>query len=147
MARDIFSDVPTNPFRDLQRFGGMLDPFFSSPWGWRGSAEYPPVNIWTGEDKAVLTAELPGIDPDELDITVKNDTVTLRGCRDGQADDEEERDFVRRERPTGNFARTFRLPFSVDADQVNAEYRRGVLELTLPRAEKDKPKKIEVKNK
>lgn len=145
MARDMLSDFLANPFRDLERFGSALDPFLGGTWGGRGTLEYPPVNVWTGDDKAVLTAELPGINLDELDITVKEDTVTIRGSRDGQAG--EEREYVRRERPTGNFARTFRLPFSVDADQVNAEYRRGVLELTLPRSERDKPKKIEVKNK
>jgi len=138
----IYRNMEWSPFNELSRLkrefesmvGGGVPSF---------DEEVPPVNIWSGDDHVVLTAELPGIDPNALEITVQNNTVTVRGERKEQdlGDNEE---YLRRERRNGNFARSFRLPMRVDDNGVKAEYRRGILELTLPRAEEDKPKKIAV---
>jgi HSP20 family protein len=102
------------------------------------------MNVWTSEDNAVLTAELPGCNPDALDISVVSDTLTLSGSR-AQKELEEGATYHRRERTCGGFTRTFQLPFTVDPNKVEASFERGVLKVTLPRAEADKPKKIEVK--
>lgn len=107
------------------------------------NGEFPAVNIWTGEDNAILTAELPGISLEKLDITVKNNTVTMRGARD-QEDVGEGRAVLRQERGAGSFVRSFSLPFQLDADKVSAQYQKGVLQLMLPRSEDDRPKKIAV---
>jgi len=139
MANTLFPNLFRSPLDELERF----NPLFGTAPAARNWTQYPPVNVWMGEDEAVLTAEIPGIDPDKLDISVKNASVTIRGSRDNN-EDAEERQYLRRERAAGNFVRTFTLPFEVDADKVQAEYRRGILELTLPRSEKEKPKKIEV---
>jgi HSP20 family protein len=101
------------------------------------------VNIWTCDDRALLTAELPGVDPAKLEVSVQNDIVTVRGSRDEEALPEGH-EYLRRERGTGGFARSFALPFHVDANQVRAHYQKGILQLALPRAEEDKPRKIEV---
>jgi len=105
---------------------------------------YPAMNVWTNEDSAVVTAELPGIDPEKLDIAVVENTLTLSGERkplelaEGDV-------YHRRERGYGKFTRSFQLPFNVEANNVQAVYEKGVLRITLPRAEADKPRKIVVK--
>ena len=89
--------------RDMNRLFGPLSD--------RGQHQgnYPAVNIWTGEENAVLTAELPGVDPDGLDITVKNNTVTIRGERKPEELKEGE-SYMRQERGAGQFVRSFSLP-------------------------------------
>jgi HSP20 family protein len=105
--------------------------------------EFPLMNIWAGADGAVITAEIPGVVPEELDIAVHQNTVTLRGSRPPELTAE---DAVahRRERITGAFARNLILPFRVDGDNATAKFRNGVLRLDLPRPEADKPHKINV---
>jgi HSP20 family protein len=101
------------------------------------------MNVWTDEDSAIVTAELPGVNLDNIDISVENDVLTLRGER--QRDEQEGATYHRRERRYGSFVRTFRVPFRVDAEQVEATFKNGVLNIVLPRAEEDKPKRISVK--
>lgn len=142
MADNIFHSLFRSPFDEVDRFNRLLG---SEP-ALRKWKQYPPVNAWMGEDEAVLTAEISGIDPEDLDISVKNASVKISGTRDNKADTEEngENQYLRRERHTGNFVRTFILPIEVNPDKVQAEYRRGILELTFPRSEEEKPKKIKV---
>jgi HSP20 family protein len=113
------------------------------PLGLSFRSEFPPVNVWAGPDGAIVTAEVPGVGADQIDVTVHQDTVTLRGKRDPAAMAE---DAVvhRQERPRGLFARTVMLPFRVDADKVSARFERGILTLDLPRPESDKPRHIKV---
>lgn len=105
--------------------------------------EFPLMNIWTGKDGAVITAEVPGVVPDQLDIAVHQNTVTLRGSRSAEPLTE---DGVihRQERITGAFARNLILPFRVDGDRATAKFQHGVLRLDLPRPEADRPHKITV---
>ena len=110
----------------------------------RPAPTYPAMNVWANEEGLVVTAELPGIDPETLDISVVDNTLTLKGNR--APDKLEEGDvYHRREREYGQFTRAIQLPFAIEADAVEAVYEKGVLQITLPRAEADKPKKIEVK--
>jgi HSP20 family protein len=105
---------------------------------------YPAMNVWTNEDGAVVTAELPGCNSENIDISVQNETLTVRGSR--QPDEVQEGQiYHRRERGCGRFTRSFQLPFQVQADQVEATFSKGVLSISLPRAEADKPKKITIK--
>jgi HSP20 family protein len=105
--------------------------------------DFPTINIWANSDGAILTAEVPGVAPEDLDIAVHQDTVTLRGKRDPEPLPQ---DAVvhRAERATGRFARSFTLPFRIDPDGVNARFKQGVLTLELPRPEEEKPKRIQV---
>jgi HSP20 family protein len=105
---------------------------------------YPAMNVWTNEDGVVITAELPGLNPDDIDISVVTDTLTLSGKRERDECGSDAR-FHRRERACGTFKRTFQLPFQVEAGEVKATFEKGVLEIVLPRAEADKPRKITIK--
>jgi HSP20 family protein len=126
--------------RDMNRL------FTQMPTGLAGDAtqNFPAMNVWMDQDGVVVTAELPGVAPDDIDISVVGDTLTLKGSR--QPDElEEGGTYHRRERRYGTFTRAFQLPFQVDPNQVEATFGSGVLQISLPRAEEDKPKKIAVK--
>lgn len=96
------------------------------------------------EDAVTVSAELPGINPDELDITVENRVLTIKGERKAENVDENET-YLRRERAYGSFTRSLRLPYGIDTDNVEATYTDGILNVTLPRIEAEKPRKIAIK--
>jgi HSP20 family protein len=126
--------------RDMNR---LFYDNFAQAGGRVGPTNYPVMNVWSNEDGAVVTAELPGVDAENIDISVVGDTLTLSGNR--QADDlNESEKFHRRERGFGQFSRSFQLPFRVEIDDIEATFEKGVLHISLPRSEADKPKKISV---
>lgn len=106
-------------------------------------SEFPQINVWTSENGAVVRTEIPGVDPEKVDISLVNDTVTIRGSRHEETF-EEEHSCTRKERRFGHFTRSLQLPFTVDGDAVKARFSDGILEINLPRAEADKPRKISV---
>lgn len=109
------------------------------------TTEFPSVNMWVSSDDSVVTTEIPGVSPENIDISVTGKTITLRGSR--KADDiPEDLAFHRRERWSGDFSKAIELPFNIEADKVSARFKNGVLYMTLPRAEAEKPKKIEIKS-
>jgi HSP20 family protein len=110
----------------------------------RSAPSYPAMNVWTKDDEAVLTAEVPGVTPEDIQISVVGETLTLSGERPAIDLDEDAR-YHRRERGYGRFTRSVQLPFRVDADAVAATFKNGILHVNLPRAEEDKPKRITVK--
>jgi len=105
--------------------------------------EFPPLNIWASEKSIVIVAEVPGIDPANIDLQVCNQILTLKTKRlsdeavEGQA-------FHRRERGHGEFTRSVELPYAVDTEKVNATFSNGILNIELSRAAIDVPKKITV---
>lgn len=110
------------------------------------SPTYPAINVWMNEDGQLITAEMPGVHPEDLDIDVTGDALSISGERK-QDDVAKDARYHRRERSYGSFSRTIQLPFMVDTDRVEASFENGVLQISLPRAEADKPKKIQIKNK
>jgi HSP20 family protein len=109
-------------------------------------AEYPPVNLWTGKDDIVLTAELPGLEPGDLDISVQENVVSLHHAPQEKPQQPQEGvTYHRRECAHAGFSRSWRLPFEVDPDKVEAKLENGVLKLILPQSEASKAKKIEIK--
>jgi HSP20 family protein len=128
-----------SPFRDLRRLQEEMDRLTRSATTPQG---FPAINVYAHQDEIVITAELPGVKEDDLDITVHRDTVTLRGQRQDQP--EAAQGYHRRERRSGPFGRTFSLPFQVDPERVEAKLSNGILTLTLHRPEHDKPKRIRV---
>jgi HSP20 family protein len=105
---------------------------------------FPPINVYNQGDKSVLVAEVPGIDPEKLGLTVLDDTVTLTGTR--EAEDEAQAQVFRRERPVGEFSRTITLPDAVNPNTVKAEYEDGVLRVTMEKAEAVKARQIPIKS-
>jgi HSP20 family protein len=103
---------------------------------------FPALNVWEQADELFVEAELPGLKPDNIDIAVEGDVLTIKGERgdatpDGAA-------WHRRERGVGAFSRVLKLPTPVDAGRVQANFRDGVLTITLPKSEAAKPRKIQV---
>jgi len=137
-----------SPWQDMERLHREVDRLFSDNFtmaGGRTAPSYPAINVWTNEDGAVVTAELPGVEAEDIDISVVGDTLTLSGARQPLNLEEGDK-YHRRERGYGKFNRSFQLPFIVEADKVDALFEKGILHLSLPRAEADKPRKISVKS-
>lgn len=106
-------------------------------------SNYPPLDVTSAEDVAMVHAEIPGIPADKIDLSIDDDILTLSGTR--QAHELPEGTTWRhQERGQGAFQRRVRLPFRVESSAVDAQFSNGVLQITLPRAEADKPKKISI---
>ena len=103
----------------------------------------PPVDIYENGDSLVLKAELPGVNPDDVEIRVEDNTLYLKGERKFE-NEVKEQNYHRVERSYGTFTRTFSLPNSIDADKVGAGYKDGILTLTMPKKEEAKPKTIKI---
>ena len=131
-----------DPFRDVRRMQDEMSRMFG---GYRAGApaEFPPINLWTGEEGVVVSAEIPGMKPEDIDITVHQNTLTFKGKRE-LGDVGSEIVFHRQERAYGSLGRTVILPFSVDPDRVQASFDDGILTIHLPRPEADKPKRIAI---
>ena len=130
---------PWRQLREMQRrmdrlFGEFLRPL---------APAFPPVNVYTNDEGAVITAEVPGVEADDLDVSVSGQTVTIRGERKAEDVGEDAR-WHRQERRFGSFSRQIEMPFTIDPDSVEASCRDGVLEVRLRRVESEKPRKIPV---
>ena len=130
-----------NPLLDMQRAQADLNRMFGT-MRFYPPPELPLLNLWTNPDGAIVAAEVPGVIPDDLEISIRRNTITLRGTRKGEPT--EDTVVLRQERVTGPFARNIVLPFRVDADKPSAKFERGVVTLTLPRPEEDKPHRISI---
>lgn len=104
--------------------------------------EYPAINLWSNEEKLVLSAPIPGISPDDIGLTVQGNELTIEG--EIKPDANEKADFYRKERGAGKFVKSIKLPCQVKQDAVEAKYSNGILTVTMPRAEEAKPKKIKI---
>ncbi|MBY6139449.1 Hsp20/alpha crystallin family protein [Leisingera daeponensis] len=133
-----------DPFADMRRMQSDMNELFNGYGLAQRPQVYPAVNFWAGQDSIVLTAELPGLSEDDIELTVKDTTAVLRGSYPERASGEDVA-WRRRERPSGSFSRTVELPFRVDPDRVDARFRNGVLTVEMQRPEEDKPKRIKIK--
>ena len=134
-------------WREMDRLQNEMNRLFDSytPARLRRAPGYPALNIWTNEDGLVLTAEVPGVNPEDIDISVVGETFTLSGVRNPDDLNEGSR-YHRQERGYGKFTRSVQLPFPVDVNEVGATFKNGVLLVSMSRAEEDKPRKITVKS-
>ena len=139
---DPFREFGLDPFREMRRIQNEMNRIFEGAER-PAAQEWPPVNLWIGDDSIVFTAELPGIRPEDLDLTVRDDLLTLQGRREPPAEGEKVT-WHRRERGWGTFTRTVRLPFRVDPEQVKARFMNGILEIELHRPEAERPRRIQV---
>jgi len=140
-----------NPF---QEFENMLERYSKSGASNLGKqldtelsfADWAPsVDIEEEEDKYVIKADLPGVDKKDIDVKLENGVLSIRGEKQTETETGKGTKRHRTERFHGTFARSFTLPDAVKADNVNASYKDGVLELSIPKAEEAKPKSIDIK--
>jgi len=110
---------------------------------WSNRSSYPLVNVWQSGDDLIIDAEIPGVDPADVDVSVKGNELTLSG-KMTQRDESGKASFLRRERAAGDFLRRLELPFKVESGAVKANYKNGLLRINLPRAEADKPRRIAI---
>lgn len=118
------------------------DPLFEGVRG-AANARYPLINVWSSEEKVMVEAEVPGLDPALIEVTLKDDELTIAGKRDdAQVSDKDV--LQRKEQFSGEFSRTLILPFRGEQESVKASYRNGILRLEVPRAKADLPRKVKI---
>jgi HSP20 family protein len=137
-----------DPFQELDRIQQQMDSLFQSVAGRerypRRVGVYPLVNISEDPEHIYVRAELPGVNPEDLDITIKEQHLVIRGERKIPPE-EKNVNYHRRERESGFFRRVLRLPSQVDPNKVEAACKDGVLTITLAKPEEVKPRQISVK--
>ncbi|MFL5507399.1 MAG: Hsp20/alpha crystallin family protein [Gemmatimonadales bacterium] len=140
---------PADSLFALRRLNTMLDDAFAN-WPSLGengsvtSAWVPAVDITENKETVRITTELPGVQPEDVKLSVENNVLTIRGEK--RSTHEEKNDRMHRyERQYGSFERTFSLPGTVDVDRIEARYDNGVLTVEMPKVERAKPKQIEIK--
>ncbi|MFO0794616.1 MAG: Hsp20/alpha crystallin family protein [Candidatus Brocadiaceae bacterium] len=147
MARDLIKWSGFPSISSLQgEMNRMFDRFFKGgeEFGFETGAWLPPVDLVETNDKITVKAEIPGIDPKEVDISIQGDTLLIKGEKKEEKE-EKGKNYYRMERRYGGFTRSIDLPSSVDTNKVSAECKNGVLEITLQKKEEVKPKQIQVK--
>ncbi len=133
-----------SPWTDLERMENEMNRMLSR-YAYPSSSEFPAFNIWGATDQAIVTTEIPGMEPDSIEIAVAGSTLTVRGSREPETAGEGE-SYHRRERWYGKFSKTIELPFTIESDKVEARFVKGILTIKLPRSEAEKPKKVTVKS-
>src|SRR5262249_55123905 len=140
--------VRWDPLQELVGWSQRLNRSLAQSAGGRPEESYgswaPPVDIYEKDHDLIIHAEIPGVDRNDIEVRSENGVLTLRGERKRGAEVAEEGAY-RLERTYGGFSRSFALPTTVDPSRVAAVYRGGVLELTVPKLEAAKPKRIEIK--
>lgn len=139
----MWSLTSKNPFDELKNIQKELNKVFGT-YGFENNS-YPAVNIYGNEDNIIFKVELPGINKENINISVHENSITIEGIKSADALNEDEKCF-RQERSSGKFIRSFTLPYDVDNEKVFASYKDGLLTITLPRIETSKPKKISIKS-
>jgi HSP20 family protein len=136
-----------NPWREMNRLRQEMDHLVHHEWAplARGTVGFPPVNLWENEKGLRVTAEIPGLDAAQLDVSLEKDVLTISGARAEVGSSNAEEDYVRRERWFEPFKRTIELPFEIDPDQCDATYEKGVLTVQLERRPEVQPKKLNIK--
>jgi HSP20 family protein len=141
---------PFESFQTLRRLNNALDEAFGN-WplnqeegGSITSAWYPACDVFEGKDTVKIVAELPGVKPEDVKLSLENNLLTIRGEKKQEAEERNER-VHRYERSYGSFERAFVLPSTVDGDNISADYRNGILTVTVPKAERARPREIPVR--
>ncbi|MGD9504105.1 MAG: Hsp20/alpha crystallin family protein [Syntrophobacteraceae bacterium] len=138
----------TRPTFEAERLQREMNQLFNSFLDrgervWRSSV-FPALNVSEDENNIYVRAELPGVDPKDLDISIEGDALTLRGERKS-SEPGGKVNYHRREREMGRFRRVLSFPTKIDADKAGASFKSGVLTLTLPKAEEAKPRQVSIK--
>lgn len=147
------SVIKYDPFRELRGLQDEMNRLFNSNFSSRYKQEdmasggwSPSVDIYESENEIVLEAELPGMKREDFEVTIENNVINLKGERQFEKKDETE-NYHRVERSYGSFTRSFSLPRSVSAENTSAEFKNGILRVSLPKREETRARKIEVSEK
>ncbi|MBI5463368.1 MAG: Hsp20/alpha crystallin family protein [Ignavibacteriales bacterium] len=142
------ASLPSDVFNVQREINRVFDHFFRGGSQWDESTELsmwtPSVDIAEQDDQFVVKVELPGVNKDDVKITLESNILTVRGEKK-QEKEEKGKSFHRVERSYSSFQRSFTLPTTVKSDKIDAGYRDGILTIVLPKADEAKPKQIEVK--
>lgn len=141
---------PQESISSLRRLSNALDEAFGT-WPFQGegsgaitSAWLPPCDVFEDQNAVKIVAEVPGVRPEDVKLSLENNLLTIRGEKRQQAEERTER-VHRYERSYGTFERSFALPSTVDPDKITAHYENGVLTVAIPKAERARPREIPVK--
>lgn len=132
--------VPANPFEAMQAF--MREPFAAFPWQ-QGEA-FPSVDVKESDTEVTVSAELPGIDPKDVELTLENGVLTIRGQKREEKEDKEGENVISREIRYGSFSRSMALPGEVNAEEARASFDKGVLKITVPKAPGSRPTRVPI---
>jgi len=144
--------VGTSPWRELEQMSNRLTRLFDESWpaGTRptnGGTWFPAVNVEETADELVLTAELPGMSHEDIDLEVENSVLTISGEKLNEREESsEERKYHLWERNYGSFQRSFTLPRTVDAEKIDARFENGILHIHMPKQEEAKGRKISIRS-
>lgn len=150
--------VKWNAYEDLEGLHREIEKAFEGlglrRWEWpfspisflpgKAARAYPLLNISEDKDHVYVEALAPGVNPESLSLTIANGQLTITGEKKGLPEDIKPEAYHRNERGTGRFIRTIALPSTVEEDKISADYRNGVILLTIPKAEAAKPKQIQI---
>ena len=143
--------VRWDPFRDLVQIHDEIGSWFEGALkkereGRKSAVWAPSVDVKETDKEVLVKADLPGIKKEDIEVSVDKDQLVIKGERKMEKE-EKEKDYVRVERSYGSFYRSFNIGVPVNEDEIKADYKNGVLEINLPKAEVKKPKKIEISGK
>lgn len=136
------------PTREIRRMQEMMDRLWRS-LGWPDGGEVPeswaiPMDVIEEPDKIVVNATMPGVKPEDIQVTIEDSTLTIKGQTKMEREQREE-NYLMRERRTGSFYRSLRLPESVDTERADTRYEHGVLTLSFPKVESKRARRLEIK--
>ena len=142
-------ETPTSPITRLQdEMNDLFGRFFSPEWPWepmRAGGWWPTLDVADKDDAVVVKVDVPGMKAQDIDISVHGNTLTISGERKDVREEKDGDNYYHCERRSGTFRRDISLPSVVEADKIEAQYRDGVLTVTMPKTEQAKPKRIAVK--
>lgn len=142
--------VPWEPFREMMSLREAMNHLFEESFlrpGAFGSEEATlntPLDVYETDNTIVIKAAVPGVKPEDLDITITGDVLTIKGEYKEEQQQEQKRSYIRQERRYGSFSRTLTLPTAIDSNNVNASFENGVLTLEMPKRQDVKPKSVKI---
>ena len=139
MCEEVRAVLRFDPFRDFDR---LTEQYLGAPSGSARAPRFMPMDLYRAGDHYVLHADLPGVDPGSVDVGVENNTLTIKAERSERTEDGVQ--WISSERFTGSYMRQLALGDGIDADKISATYVNGVLTVTLPVAERAKPRRVSI---
>ncbi len=130
-----------NLFDDMVKLRNVFDDFFTERRDHEGNTEFPPIRITEEDESITISAVMPGISAEDIDIQLVDNSLFIRGEK---KEDYENHPYIRRERFFGGFKKSIKLPFRVNSGEIKADLSEGILKIRLTKSEEAKPKKIQI---